>query len=389
MTRKVAIVAVAQTKYEPSKSSQRMEELVYEVVKQVLQETGLKFTEDGSGIDAAVTVSDDIWDARTISDAPIGDVVGAHHRSEEKVAQEGAQGVFYAAATILSGHHDIVLLAAHCKESQVLSRNLVTNCGFCPLFHRLLGFDYLSAAALQATRYMYKHAITREQCAKAVVKSYKNAKHNPYAQAHRDVTIEDVLNSPVLASPISVLDSYPVSDGACAMILAAEEKAKRLTNKPVWILGVGNCYDSHYLGDRDLADCRSLEVAAQRAYRMAGISNPWRDIDVAEISAHYSYQELLWTEGLGFCHKGEGGKLIDSRKTEIGGELPVNPSGGTLVGNPALVSGMTRVSEIVLQLRGDAGARQVEGAQIGLAHGTSGPCGQFHSVLILGADGGK
>ena len=117
---------------------------------------------------------------------------------------------------------------------------------------------------------------------------------------------------------------------------------------------------------------------------MAGIRNPLREIDVAEISEEFTYQELLWTEGLGFCDRGEGGKLVDSGKTRMGGKLPVNPSGGLLSGNPNGVAGMARAAEAVLQLRGQAGKRQVPGAKIALAHGVTGICGQHQAVMILG-----
>ncbi|MCX5999103.1 MAG: thiolase family protein, partial [Chloroflexi bacterium] len=171
----------------------------------------------------------------------------------------------------------------------------------------------------------------------------------------------------------------------CAMIIAREDKAKKLTNKPVWILGASNCYETHYLGDRDLADCDALVSAASKAYKMAGITDPSKEIDVAEISEEYSYQELLWTEGLGFCGRGEGGKLIDSGATRMGGRLPVNPSGGVLSGVPTVVAGMARVAEAVLQLRGEAGARQVPGAKTALAHGVTGICGALQCVMVLGS----
>ena len=116
---------------------------------------------------------------------------------------------------------------------------------------------------------------------------------------------------------------------------------------------------------------------------MAGITNPLREIDVAEICEQYSYQELLWTEGLGFCGGGDGGKLVDAGVTSMGGELPVNPSGGMLSGNPTMVAGMTRVTEATLQLRGEAGGRQIPGAKTALAHGFTGACGQHHCVLVL------
>ena len=181
-----------------------------------------------------------------------------------------------------------------------------------------------------------------------------------------------------------MLDTKPISDGACAMIMTTESRAKKLTKNPVWILGASNCYETHYLGDRDLADCDALTKAAKKAYSIAGINNPVRQINVAEISTEYSYQEPLWFEGLGFCDRGDGGKLVESRTIKMGGNLPVNPSGGVLPGNPNGVAGMARVVESVLQLRGEAGDRQIKGAKVALAHGYTGICGQHQAVMILG-----
>lgn len=379
MAERVGIVAVGQTKYHPDRSDVNEEELAYEAIKQVLETTGLTL----SDIDSAVTCSQDFWDGRTISSMNIQHVVGAHLGHEDKVAEDGLNAVYVGMSQVLSGHQDIILVVAHTKESQA-DKSLVENAAFDPALMRQLGLDFISAAAMQAKRYMYKYGITPQQCAKVAVKNRGNAKNNPFAQEPLDITVEDVLSSKTLSSPIKRLDTKPISDGACAMILAPEAKAKKLTKKPVWILGASNCYETHYLGDRDLANCDALVKAAKKAYSMADIKNPLKQIDVAEISEEYTYQELLWLEGLGFCGPGEGGKLVDRGVTKMGGKLPVNPSGGVLSGNPVGVAGMTRVAEAVLQLRGEAGDRQVKGAQIALAHGVTGICGQHQGVMILG-----
>ncbi len=384
MAKRVGIVAVAQTGFTPMRSDVRSEELAYQAVKKVMDETGLKWAEDGTGIDCSVAVNDDFWEARTISEVPLGDILGAQGRDTLKVAQDGSLGVLYSAATIMSGHDDIVLLMGVCKESQILDRNVLTSCGFDPIFQRGLGIDYLAAAALQAQRYMYKYGITREQCAKVVVKNRANAKNNPFACAPASLTVKDVMNSKMLASPLTELDVYPVADGAIAMILATEEKAKKLTDKPVWIKGFSSCRDAHNLGDRELADCDALTDAAAKAYKMAGISKPRNEIDLVELSEQYSYQELLWCEGLGLCDRGQGGKLIDSGETELSGKIPVNASGGVISGVPTLVAGLSRVAEAFLQLRGEAGKRQVKNAKTALAHGCDGACGQMQCVIILG-----
>lgn len=379
MAERVGIVAVAQTKYHPNRVDISEEEMAYEAVKQVLQETGLEL----SDIDSAVTCSQDFWDGRTISSMNIQHVVGAHLGHEDNVSEDGINAVYIAMAQIMSGHHDILLLEAHTKESQA-DKSLVENAAFDAILMRQLGLDFTSAAAMQAKRYMYKYGITPEQCARVVVRNRANAKNNPLAQEPMDLTVDDVLGSRMVVSPIRLLDMKPISDGACAMIVAPESKAKKLAKKPIWILGASNCYETHYLGDRDLADCDALVKAAQKAYSMAGIVDPVKEIDVAEISTEYSYQEPLWLEGLGFCGRGSGGRLVESGAIKMGGRLPLNPSGGVLAGNPNGVAGMARVCEGVLQLRGEAGDRQVKGAKVALAHGYTGMCGQHQAVMILG-----
>jgi acetyl-CoA C-acetyltransferase len=379
MTERVGIVSVAQTKYHPNREDVNEEELAYEAVKQVLDETGLSLND----IDSAVTCSQDFWDGRTISSMNIQRVVGAHLSHEDNVSEDAINSVYAAMAQILSGHHDIILIEAHTKESQAV-KSLVENAAFDAIFMRQLGLDFTSAAALQARRYMYKYGISAEQCAQVAVRNRANAKNNPFAQEPMDITVDDVLGSKMLVSPIRLLDTKPVSDGACAMIVAREDKAKKLTKKPVWIQGVSNCYETHYLGDRDLADCDALTKAAKKAYSMAGIDNPLKEIDVAEISTEYSYQEPLWLEGLGLCNRGDGGKFVESKAVKMSGKLPINPSGGVLPGNPNGVAGIARVIEAVLQLRGDAGNRQVKGAKVALAHGYTGICGQHQAVMILG-----
>lgn len=379
MAERVGIISVAQTKYSPNRADVNEEELAYEAIKQVLEETGLTL----SDMDSAVTCSQDFWDGRTISSMNIQHVVGAHLGHEDNISEDGINAVYAAMGQILSGHHDIVLVEAHTKESQG-DKSLIENAAFDAILMRQLGLDFTSAAAMQAKRYMYRYGLTAEHCATVVVRNRANAKNNPFAQEPMDLTVDDVLGSKLLVSPIRLLDAKPISDGACAMIMATEAKAKKLAKKPVWILGASNCYETHYLGDRELAHCDALVKAAKKAYSMAGIDNPLKQLDFAEISTEYSYQEPLWMEGLGFCDRGEGPKLVDSKMIKMGGKLPLNPSGGVLPGNPNGVAGMARVAEAVLQLRGDAGARQVKGAKVGLTHGYTGICGQHQAVIILG-----
>jgi acetyl-CoA C-acetyltransferase len=382
MAQRVGIVAVSQTKFE-EKPGLHIGELMYQASRDVMGQTGLEFKSDGTGIDATVASAYDLMSGPGGAYMFLGYVVGAWQREDERVIEDGSMAVYYGAAQILSGHCDVVLVVGYGKETQI-DKNLIECLSLDQIYQRRIGLDFVSAAGLQAMRYTTKYGITPEQTAKVVVKARKNARNNPFAYCCDALTVQDVLRSAMLCDPIRLQEAKPTPvDGACALILASEEKARKITKKPVWITGMANCYDHHELGYRDLADCNALVTAAQKAYKMAGITNPLKEFDVAEISEHYSYQELLWCEGLGLCGKGEGGKLIDSGKTEMGGELPVNPSGGVLSGVPAPVAGMRSVVECALQLRGDAGDRQVKGARKGLAHGVDGPAGQLHCVITL------
>jgi acetyl-CoA C-acetyltransferase len=343
-----------------------------------LEENGLAIED----MDQIVTNSQDFWDGRTISNRTVSEACGSVLRSESKVAMDGTFAVYYAAMRILSGCYDSCLLVSHCKMSEG-SVHMINNAMFDPLYQRILGFDELSTCALQAKRYMYKYGITEEQCARVSVKNLQNGKRNPYPHRAMDVTVGQVMSSRMLANPIKELDAYPITDGACAMILAVEDKAKKWARNPVWIAGIASRLDSFYLGDRDLAEVASLKAAAKKAYQMAGITNPRKEIDLVELSEYYSYQELLWLEGMSFCKRGEGGKMVEKGVTGMDGELPVNPSGGILSGNPVTVAGAVRVAEAALQLMGQAGRRQVDAAKRALAQGHCGPCGQGQCVVIL------
>ncbi len=382
MARKVGICAVAQTNWERDRWYDRFQGMALEVVESLQAQTGLTFTrhEPGEGIDMSVSVSDDVFDARTISNNAMTDVLGAHFGCEEKVAQDGIQAIYYGLAAIASGHHDIVLVLGHCKESQGKSRNMVTHLAFDPFYTRPVGLDFCAAAGLQAMAYGEKSNLTDEHLARIVVRARENAAKNPHTSSLETVSVKQVLDSRMLADPIRELHAYPVSDGAVGMILAAEDIAKKITDKPVWINGVGNCMDSFFLGDRDLTANVALRKAAERAYGRAGINNPVKEIDLFEVSDQYAYQLPMWMEGLGLFDESRGAAWLDEGGPE---KMNVNPSGGMLAGNSLILGGLVRAAEAVLQLTGEAGDRQAGSPKTALAHGVMGPAGQFHSVVIL------
>jgi len=374
---RAAIIGVGQTKYERGKTK-NFAELVYEVVRKALDDAGMELDD----IDNVVTTTNDFWDGRTIACMAIAEAAGSYGRDATNVEGDGTLSSFYGLMRTLSGVYNSTIVTTHCKVSEGSPRKLF-NQAFDPVYERILGLDAISSSALQARAYMNRFGITEEQCAMVSVKNHRNAKNNPYAHMPLDITVEDVMKSPLLAEPIKRLDTSPISDGACALIIATEEEARKRAKRPVWVKGVAHCTDAYRLGERDLTYSNALEMAARKAYQMAGITGPFRQIDVAEVYDAFSYMELMWYEGLGFCGWGEGGKLIESGKTEMDGDLPVNPSGGVLSAHSVQVAGMARIAEAVLQLRGEAGERQVPGAKVALAHGINGICGQTHCVWIL------
>jgi acetyl-CoA C-acetyltransferase len=379
MNQRVGIVAWHQTPYKAVRNDVNFPEMVYPVVKSLIDQLGISVFD----IDQAITCSSDFWDGKTISNLAINEVVGAFLRPESKVASDGSQALFYAMIRILSGETDSALVVAHCKMSQSYPNQVTWGAGD-PFFMRPAGVDDLNASGIQANAYMNAYGITEEQCARVSVKNKANALLNRVAQDGRSITVEDVMHSPYLSDPIKELDRAPYSDGACGLILANEKKAAQWSMRPpIWIAGAGSCNDLYFLGDRNIKSFGLIKQAAQNAFDMAGITDPLSEIDVAEVSETYSYQELMICEGLGFCAEGKGGELVDTGVTSLGGQLPVNPSGGMLGGCPDVVSGLNAVIEAARQLASDAGDHQVEGARVALAHGKNGFIGQQNTVIIL------
>ena len=336
-------------------------------------------------IDNVVTVSNDFWDGRTISSMAVMDACGAYGKNVSTVEGDGTFGFLYGVMRILSGSFGNTLVVAHGKGSEG-SHHLITNAMFDPIYQRPLGLDATAAAALQAKALIDRRGADPEDWAIVSAKNHGNAWKNPYAHRRLDLTVADVLASPLLADPLKELDVSPVSDGACALILAAEDRVADSRQRPVWLKGFGYAAELHYLGDRDLSDPKALTEATRKAYRSAGVVDPRKEIDFLELYDAFSYMEPMWLEGLGFAEEGAGGRLARDGVTKISGALPVNPSGGVLASHAPLVAGLVRVAEVVGQVRGTAGERQIDRARVGVAHGINGPCGQSHCVLVLGKD---
>lgn len=232
-----------------------------------------------------------------------------------------------------------------------------------------MGFFPPGVFSMAALRHMERYGTTREQIAQVAVKNNYHGSLNPKAQYQKPVTLEQVLNSRPVSYPLNVLDCCPISDGCAAVVLCGADVAKRFTGRPVRVLAAAQ-RSGTYKDDPDLrAD--TTQRAGREAYEMAGLGP--EDIDLAEVHDCFTFAEIQHYEDLGFCRMGEGGRFVEEGRANIGGQVAVNPSGGLLAkGHPLGATGPGQICEIVEQLRGHCGKRQVHNARIGLTHNGGG-----------------
>jgi Acetyl-CoA acetyltransferase len=378
--RNVAIVGVSQIPHTEATLDKSIFEMDYELTKGLIDKVGISKDD----IETVIEASSDYWRGIACSNIHTLESTTGYLKEVSKVEQDGAFGFLYAYMRILSGQFDTALVVSDTKCSEIdMPFSNITNISADPIFQRWIGIDEISSAAIQAQDYMQRYGISEEQIAKVSVKNLKNALNNPYAHKKGRIKVDDVLRSPMLSYPLRELNCCPYSDGACAIILASEEKAKKITDNPAWIRGVGWGMDSYFMGDRDLVDTTVLKTASRRAYKMAGIEDPRRELDLIELSEPFAPQELLWYEGLGICKEGKGGTLMDEGTTEMEGNIPVNPSGGVLSFNPYVARGLIRIAESAMQVMDNAGEHQIPDAETALAHAIGGFAGEAHAVICL------
>ncbi|MEO0130589.1 MAG: thiolase domain-containing protein [candidate division WOR-3 bacterium] len=384
MGRRVAIVGAGITKF-VRRAKETGKELAYYAAKAALDSCGAKL-KDINGV--VLGSAPDTFDGVHMKGEYLSCGAGAFGKPYLRCYVGGGTGVFSIAVGwyyIASGIFDTCLVIC---EEKMSSYQPHPQGAFMTIFdhttERPLGPNLLWIFALEMHRYMQTYGIKKEEIALVAVKNKKNALDHPAAQIAQEITVQDVLNSEVLCYPVQRLDVSPVSDGACAIVMTNEYLARRFTDKPVWVSGVGWCLDTAYWTNRDLCYPRYVEEAARMAYKMAGIRNPRREIDVVEPYDPFDYKELHHLEGLMLCDRGEAPQLLVDGKTQRDGELPVCPSGGLLgVGNPIAAAGLMKVIEIFWQLRGEAGKRQIaKKAKRGLAQAW-GDLMQVGTVVIL------
>ena len=283
-----------------------------------------------------------------------------------------------------SGLADVVLVVGAEKMTEVptsIATEIMGKAGD-SIWEYPFGTTFPGYYAMIANAHMAEFGTTEEQMAMVSVKNHYYGSLNPFAHMQKEITLEKALTSFTVAYPLKLYDCSLITDGAAAVLLASEERAKAISKKPVWMVGLGLATDTLRLGDRkSLTSISAAREAAKTAYKMAGAGPS--DIDIATVHDCFTIAEIVAYEDLGFCERGEGGKLIEAKETYVGGKIPVNVDGGLKSkGHPVGATGVSMAIEITKQLRGEAGERQVKDPEIGLSHNVGGT-GQVVAVHIF------
>lgn len=302
----------------------------------------------------------------------LGMAVGAPATRVEGACASGSVAIRDAFIWVASGFYDIVLVGG-VERATAMDTPLATRTFAMASDSRYEMFAGITfpgvfgmVARLYTEKYGYSLQTVKEQMAMVAVKNHKHGAKNPLAQFQKEISVQTVLNSPMIADPLQLFDCCPFTDGAAAVVLASEEVIGRLTDKPVYILGVGQASNGSLGRQKDITRIMAREAAARQAYRMAGLEP--REIDVVELHDCFTIAEIVASEGMGFFEFGTGGLAAEKGVTTIGGRLPINPSGGLKAkGHPIGATGVAQAYEIVRQLRCECGERQVDGARIGMS----------------------
>ena len=292
----------------------------------------------------------------------------------EAACASGGLAVREAYLAIRSGEYDCVMVVGAEKMTDVYSEDAATTLGGASdqEWEVFFGATFPAIYAMMARRHMYDYGTTEEQMAAVAVKNHKNGALNPIAQHPFEITVEQVMKSSKVASPLKLLDCSPITDGAAAVVLASEKFIEEHNLDPVWIIGSAQASDTLALHNRkSLTELRATKIAAEKAYLQAGIKSS--GVDVAEVHDCFTIAEIMAVEDLGFVEKGKGGKAVENGEFDLNSRISVNTSGGLKAcGHPVGATGVKQVVEIVNQLNGKCDKRQVKKAETGLAHNVGG-----------------
>lgn len=381
-----AVLGTGQTKYVAKRKDVSMNGLVREAIDKALRDSDTTFGD----IDAVVVgKAPDLFEGVMMPELFMADAMGATGKPLIRVHTAGSVGgstAVVAAGLVQSGKYRRVLAVSWEKQSE---SNAMWALSIAVPFTKPVGAGAGGYFAPHIRAYINRSGAPNHIGAIVAVKDRLNGAKNPLAHLHEpDITVEKVMESPMLWDPIRFAETCPSSDGACAVVIGDEQSADRQVAKgnPVaWIHATALRTEPLAYSGRDQVSPQAGRDAAAALWKAAGIKSPIDEIDAAEIYVPFSWFEPMWLENLGFAAEGEGWKLTEAGETAIGGRIPVNPSGGVLSSNPIGASGMIRFAEAAIQVMGKAGAHQVEGARKALGHAYGGGS-QYFSMWVVGRD---
>jgi len=382
---RIGIIGVGHTKF-GKRSDASLRELAFEAYSSALDDADI----DSSKIDGSVVCSATHYDKQRSPAGVVAEYLGLNPQptfNVEAACASSAVGLRTAWALVSSKLHDVMAVVGVQKMTELSSEEIQELMGRAGdvMWESPFGTTMPAYYAMYATAHMAKYGTTEEQMALVTVKNRKYGSKNPNAMFQKPVSPEEVLRSRPVSAPLKLFDCCANADGAACLIVAKAEKARKLTDSPVWVAGLGLASSPMSLAGRK-GPLTSFEVtknAAKAAYQMARVGP--NDVDVAEVHDSFSITEILNYEDLGFAKPGGGTRLLEKGETELGGRIPVNIDGGLISkGHPVGATGASQLFALTKQLRGEAGSTQVEGAKIGLAQNIGG-IGMYSAVTILRA----
>jgi acetyl-CoA C-acetyltransferase len=382
---KVAIIGVGQSAFVRGYPGS-IRELAYEGFKEAMEDAKIS----NADVDASIVCSAPEYDRQRSPAGVIAEYLGLTPQPTfyvESVCSSSSTGLKVAYSMIKAGLHDVVCVVGFQKMSEISSAESQERMGRGADIQWESPFGTMMPAyyAMYARAHMAKYGTTEEDLALIRIKAATYGQLNEKAVYRKPVTMEQIFDPerPPVATPLKVFDCCANADGSSCIIVASEEKARAICDKPVWILGLGAASEPVNMARRDLFTGLNVAIeAGKQAYEMAGVGP--EDIDVAEVHDCFTIAEMMAYENLGFARPGEGKELIGAKETYREGKIPVNVDGGLLSkGHPIGATGGSQIRTIVLQLRGDAGPMQVKDPELGLVHNIGG-VGLYGNVTILG-----
>jgi len=382
MGKKVGIVSYGIMEYGDHGAIRKWaDEATFIVARQALDKVGL----NRDDLDVVVISTMDAFDGITISNGLLVPAAGAYAKESVRIENSGIHCVMSGMASILSDSADIVIVAS--ADTVKTDFGYVTNSNQDQFFRGPLGFNAYQSYGLLSMDYMRRSGATENDFALAASRNYQNGKTNPFGHVKKAYSTEDIMASPMVSWPLRELEIGRPSYGASAIILASEEKAKQLTDEPIWLTGIGAATNNYSGNWSELSELRAMKKACTKAYSMAGIKNPKDELDFIEVLNVFSPFELMAYEALGICKEGKGVNMLRDGKTLIDGDIPVNPSGGAMCTNAYNSGGIYRTIQSIKCLNNDNGGTKVKNARRCLLHdsdiGIGAVGGDSHAVLIM------